>query len=79
MSGTFQDIDVPPTLVSFAVDMAVEKEIITLSLKKPGNKLVWLKIDRDEYDLPVYSQIMDQYGKFTEDIRAGRIVSAYGA
>ena len=77
MSGTFQDIDVPPTLVSFAVDMAVEKEIITPELKKPGNKLVWLKIDRDEYDLPVYSQIMDQYGKFTEDIRAGRIVSAY--
>lgn len=77
MSGTFQDIDVPPTLVSFAVDMAVEKDIITPELKKPGNKLVWLKIDRDEYDLPDYSGIMDQYGKFTEDIRAGRIVSAY--
>ena len=77
MSGTFQDIDVPPTLVSFAVDMAVEKDIITPELKKPGNKLVWLRIDRDEYDLPDYSGIMDQYGKFTEDIRAGRIVSAY--
>ena len=77
MSGTFQDIDVPPTLVSFAVDMAVEKDIITPELKKPGNKLVWLRIDRDEYDLPVYGRIMDQYGKFTEDIRAGRIVSAY--
>ena len=77
MSGTFQDIDVPPTLVSFAVDMAVEKEIITPELKKPGNKLVWLRIEKDEYDLPVYSQVMEQYGKFTEDIRAGRIVSAY--
>lgn len=77
MSGTFQDIDVPPTLVSFAVDMAVEKDIITPELKKPGNKLIWLRIDRDEYDLPDYSGIMDQYGKFTEDIRAGRIVSAY--
>ena len=77
MSGTFQDIDVPPTLVSFAVDMAVEKDIITPELKKAGNKLVWLRINRDEYDLPVYDQIMEQYGKFTEDIRAGRIVSAY--
>ena len=77
MSGTFQDIDVPPTLVSFAVDMAVEKDIITPELKKPGNKLVWLRIQRDGYDLPVYGQVMDQYGKFTEDIRAGRIVSAY--
>ena len=55
MSGTFQDIDVPPTLVSFAVDMAVEKEIITPELKEAGNKLVWLKAARDEYDLPVYS------------------------
>ena len=77
MSGTFQDIDVPPTLVSFAVDMAVEKDIITPELKKPGNKLVWLRIERDGYDLPVYGQVMDRYGKFTEDIRAGRIVSAY--
>ena len=38
MSGTFQDIDVPPTLVSFAVDMATEKDIITPELKKAGNK-----------------------------------------
>ena len=77
MSGTFQDIDVPPTLVSFAVDMALDKDIITPELKKEGNKLVWLRIEKDEYDLPVYGQIMDQYGKFEEDIRAGRIVSAY--
>lgn len=77
MSGTFQDIDVPPTLVSFAVDMAVEKEIITPELKRAGNKLVWLRIDRDAFDLPVYEKVMEQYGKFTDDIRNGRIVSAY--
>ena len=77
MSGTFQDIDVPPTLVSFAVDMATEKEIITPEFKKAGNKLVWMRIEKDEYDLPVYSQIMDQYGKFADDIHSGKIVSAY--
>ncbi len=77
MSGTFQDIDVPPTLVSFAVDMAVETDIITPELKAAGNKLVWLRIERDDYDLPVYEKVMEQYGKFTEDIRSGRIVSAY--
>ena len=49
MSGTFQDIDVPPTLVSLAVDMALQQEIITPELKKPGNKLIWLRIDRDVY------------------------------
>ena len=77
MSGTFQDIDVPPTLVSFAVDMATEKEIITPEFKKAGNKIVWMRIEKDEYDLPVYSQIMDQYGKFADDIHSGKIVSAY--
>ncbi|MDD2981385.1 MAG: phosphoribosylformylglycinamidine synthase [Hespellia sp.] len=77
MSGTFNDIDVPPTLVSFAVDVATEKDIITPELKTAGNKLVWLRIEKDEYDLPVYSQIMEQYGKFTEDIHSGKIVSAY--
>ena len=77
MSGTFQDIDVPPTLVSFAVDVAEQKDIITPELKKAGNKLVWLHIDTDNYDLPVYENIMEQYGKFREDIQNGNIVSAY--
>ncbi len=77
MSGTFEDIDVPPTLVSFAVDVAKEGDIITPELKTAGNRLVWLRIPTDEYDVPVYGKVMEQYGKFTEDIRAGRIVSAY--
>ncbi len=77
MSGTFNDIDVPPTLVSFAVDIASDKTIITPELKKAGNKLILLKIDRDAYDLPDYGQAMDLYGKFFEDIKAGRIISAY--
>ena len=77
MSGTFQDIDVPPTLVSFAVDIAKVGDIITPELKAAGNKLVWLRIEKDQYSLPVYSQVMDQYGKFREDIQNGNIVSAY--
>ena len=77
MSGTFQEIDVPPTLVSFAVDMATEKDVITPELKSAGNKLVRIRIARDAYDLPVYEKVMEQYGHVTEDIRAGRIMSAY--
>ncbi|MDO4454759.1 MAG: phosphoribosylformylglycinamidine synthase [Eubacteriales bacterium] len=77
MSGTFNDIDVPPTLVSFAVDVASDKTIITPELKKAGSKLVLLRVEKDEYDLPVYEQVMDQYGKFFEDIKAGKIISAY--
>ena len=77
MSGTFNDIDVPPTLVSFAVDVASDKTMVTPELKMAGNKLVLLTIEKDKYDLPVYEQIKDQYGKFFEDVKAGRIVSAY--
>ena len=77
MSGTFEHIDVPPTLVSFAVDVATEKDIITPELKKAGDKLVWLQIPTDEYDVPVYEKVMDQYGKFTADIHDGKIVAAY--
>ena len=77
MSGTFNEIDVPPTLVSFAVDVASDKTIVTPELKKAGNKLVLLTIEKDKYDLPVYEQIKDQYAKFFNDVKAGKIVSAY--
>ncbi len=77
MSGTFNEIDVPPTLVSFAVDIASYRHIITPELKKAGNKLVLISVDRDAYDLPDYEQIKDLYGKFFEDVRAGNIISAY--
>ncbi len=77
MSGSFNEIDVPPTLVSFAVDVASDKNIVTPEFKKAGDKLVLVKIEKDEYDLPKYDQVMDQYGKFHEDIKAGRIVASY--
>ena len=77
MSGSFNDMDVPPTLVSFAVDVASYRHMITPELKKTGSKLVLLRVETDQYDLPVYEQIMDQYGKFFEDVKAGRIISAY--
>ena len=77
MSGTFNEIDVPPTLVSFAVDVNQYQNIISPELKKAGSKLVLLRIEKDSYDLPVYEQIMDQYGKFFEDVKAGKIISAY--
>ena len=77
MSGTFNDIDVPPTLVSFAVDVAKIQDVITPELKKAGNKLVWLRAPKDQYDLPDYAGIMDQYEKLHKDMQEGKVVSAY--
>ncbi len=77
MSGTFNDIDVPPTLVSFAVDIAKEKDIITPELKAVGDQLVLFDIKKDEFDLPDYAQVMKLYDTVHELIQAGVIVSAY--
>ena len=77
MSGTFRDMDVPPTLVSFAVDVADRKHIITPEFKKAGSRIAVFRVERDTYDLPVYSQVMKGYGALFEDICGGRILSAY--
>ncbi len=77
MSGTFNEIDVPPTLVSFAVDVAKEADIITPELKAAGNKLVMFRIARDEYDLPDYDQIKKLYNAVHDMIQNKTIVSAY--
>ena len=77
MSGTFNEIDVPPTLVSFAVDVAKEKDVITPELKAAGNQLLLFNIEKDEYDLPVYVQVMKLYEAIHEMIQKGAIVSAY--
>ncbi|MBO4976339.1 MAG: phosphoribosylformylglycinamidine synthase [Lachnospiraceae bacterium] len=77
MSGTFNDIDVPPTLVSFAVDVAKHDDIVTPELKKAGNKLVRFKIEKDDFDIPVYEAVMELYSKIHELTLDKTIVSAY--
>lgn len=77
MSGTFNEIDVPPTLVSFAVDIAREGDIITPEFKQAGNKLVLFTIERDSYDLPEYAQIRKLYDVIHALIKEKAIVSAY--
>ena len=77
MSGTFNDLDVPNTLVSFAVDTGSYNDIITPEFKKAGNKIVLFEIVRDEYDLPVYSQVMALYNAVAKAIADKAVVSAY--
>lgn len=77
MSGTFNNIDVPPTLVSFAVDVAKEKDIITPEFKTTGDSIVLFEIERDEYDLPVYDKVMKLYDEIHELIGKGVIKAAY--
>nr|MCR5754330.1 phosphoribosylformylglycinamidine synthase [Acetatifactor sp.] len=77
MSGTFNDIDVPPTLVSFAVDVAKAGEIVTPEFKNPGDVLVRFEIEKDDYDIPMYesaAKLYDMIHKLTEE---HTIVAAY--
>lgn len=77
MSGTFNEIDVPPTLVSFAVDVADQKEIITPELKEAGNVLLQFWFDRDEFDIPVYEHVMQTYRFISKLMKEGKVKSAY--
>ena len=77
MSGTFNDIDVPPTLVSFAVDIAHSGDIITPELKKAGNKIVRFSIEKDDYDVPVYEDVKKLFDEIRRLENEKVIVSAY--
>lgn len=77
MSGTFNEIDVPPTLVSFAVDVASAKNVVTPELKKAGNRILLLRVQRDADALPDFADLKTQYSALFEDVLAGRVVSSY--
>ncbi len=77
MSGSFNEIDVPPTLVSFAVDVAKEADIVSPEFKKAGNKIVKFSIEKDEYNKPVYAQLMKLYDAIHTLIKNKAIVAAY--
>ena len=77
MSGTFKDLNVPPTLVSFAVDVAKAGNIISSEFKKVGSPIVKLTTDYDEYDLPDFDKLIKNYEKVNELIKDKKIISSY--
>ena len=77
MSGTFNDIDVPPTLVSFAVDINKEQYIVTPELKEAGDKLILFRIEKDEYDIPVYESVLELYHQIMNLVDQGLVKAAY--
>ena len=77
MSGSFEDLHVPPTLVSFAVTMGKTNEIISGEFKKAGRKVALLKADYDEKGLPKASSLKANFEKVTSLMRAGKVAAAY--
>ena len=77
MSGTFNDIDVPPTLCSFAVGISDMKHVVTPELKKAGNYLYLLEIKPDQMNMPNYRLLMAMYKALRQAVGSGAVKSAY--
>ncbi len=77
MSGSFEDIDVPPTLVSFAVTVGKASEVVSNEFKKSGSKVILLKPEYDKNHLPVTSSLIDTYGKVRKLNEQGKLLAAY--
>ena len=77
MSGSFEDLDVPPTLVSFAVTTGKVQEVVSPEFKKAGNKVILLVPEYDENGLPKTESLLAVFAKVTELLRSGKAVSCY--
>lgn len=77
MSGTFNEIDVPPTLCSFAVGIGDIHHVVTPELKKAGNYLYLLEIKPDKMGMPNYRQLLALYGALHQAVLCGTVRSAY--
>lgn len=76
MSGTFKDIDVPPTLISFAVVTENVNNIISSELKEKGNYIYLIKPEYQDDFTPVYSSLKENFKNVKEGIKEKKIVSA---
>ncbi len=77
MSGTFENIDVPPTLVSFAVSTAKADKVVSTEFKKTGDKVIYIAPEYDENGLPVFSSVKSVFDKVEDIISAGRAAAVW--
>lgn len=77
MSGTFEDIDVPPTLVSFAVSTAKADKVVSTEFKKTGSKVISIRPEYDENGLPVFDSIRACFDKIEKIIADGRAAAIW--
>jgi len=77
MSGTFKDLNVPPTLVAFAVAVSNAGQVISTEFKKAGSPIVLLELDSDKNDLPDFEQLDKNFVRVHELAAAGEILAAH--
>ncbi len=77
MNGTFEDIDVPPTLVSFAVTTSKTGRVVSPEFKRAGDKVIFLSPSYDENGLPETDSLISLYGNVSELLKSGKAVACY--
>ena len=77
MSGSFEQLHVPPTLVSFAVTTAKAGEIVSPEFKAAGRKLIRIRPERDETGLPRAESLLRCFAEVTALLRAGTATACY--
>ena len=77
MSGSFESLDVPPTLVSFAVTTSDTDNIVSPEFKAAGNKVVFIKPEYDENGLPVTASLLKVFDTVNAYLSAGKALAAY--
>jgi len=77
MSGTFEDLDVPPTLVSFAVTTDKTQHIVSPEFKAAGHRVIRIAPEYDENNLPVTASLLECFGQVTSLLRGGKAVACY--
>ncbi len=77
MSGSFKDLDVPPTLIAFAVDTADVRTTISPEFKRAGTRVVYVRQPRDECEMPLFDRMKENYAAVTKLIKAKKIAAAH--
>ena len=77
MSGSFEKLDVPPTLVSFAVTTGKTGQVVSPEFKAPGHTVCLLETEYDENGLPKTDSLLKNFAAVTELLRSGKAVAAY--
>jgi phosphoribosylformylglycinamidine synthase len=77
MSGTFMDLDVPPTLVAFAINVADAGHIVSQEFKRPGSRVVLVPAPRDENELPDFPRLQKNFQQINALMRAGQVLASH--
>ena len=77
MSGTFKDINVPPTLVSFAVNTQDAGKVVSQEIKKAGSKLVLVEAVEKDYAFPDFDQMKKNFDIITKAIMEEKVLTTY--